>query len=509
MLGVRRRLSEARDRALEPGWSALKPVAAPNPRSLPISPADGPSATRGSRPMDGAAAATAGRRTAGATMLCTGLLVALAWLSTLSYYGSFFRGWDAQLYYAHLRSAVIDGDLNATNEVRELTPGLAVFAEGRGPWGGLPVNAEGQLVNVYTVGSSLAGLPGFMLGHAIAMTTGQPTDGYSRPYEFGVTLWYGLLVVMGSGLIALVLSRWFGPKTSIAAAVGIVAGTNTLHYAAVMPLMNHATSFFAVSLLLWLSVKLMEQPMTKRWWGVAGVATFFIVLTRPTDAVMLVLLCPPAWRVILQGWKPAVIRAWPTLLGIAAGIALQLVVWRLVFGRWVTNAYTEWTGGRGFDLTQPHWLELLFSGQGGWLMHPLFAVATVGLILAAVSLRGQGRTLAGMALLGLVLQLGLYGCWVSWESGAGFGNRIFINTAPLAALGLAWALSHLAGRARWRQCAAAGALAVFLAWNGLLMWGYRTGTLPDRTVLTPASLIGAQADTLQALIPGGGEGGQP
>jgi len=423
----------------------------------------------------------------------------LTWAAALSYYGSFYRGWDAQLYYAHLRSAVMDGDLDATNEIQQLTPGKAVFVSGA-PWGGLPTTDDGQLVNVYTVGSSLMGLPGFMIGHIGAIITGQPTDGYSRPYEFAVTLWYALLVVLGCGVLGSALGRWTSARAAWLAVAAIFFGTNLIYYTGILPTMNHAPSFALMCVMLWLALRLYETPDRTRLWLASAVATFLLVLVRPTDVVMLVVLFPAAWQVIRTGWRPALRNGLPVAAAVVGAAVVQILVWRMVFGRWVANAYTEWTGGKGFNFADPKLPEILTSGRGGgWLYHPLYAAAFIGLIAGCVMVRGRQRAVWIAVTAGIVLHIGLYSCWVSWDSGESFGNRIFINSAPLGAMGLAWLIHQTRRPLTFRL--AAGAVALAVAWNGLLMAGYIEKTLPHRDEINAAVLCKTQIQTVQRLLP--------
>lgn len=431
--------------------------------------------------------------------LATALVGVLVWFAALSYYGSFYRGWDAQLYYAHLRSAVLDHDLDATNEVRELSPGAQVFVVGNS-WGGLPTTDDGRLVNIYTVGSSLMGLPGFMLGHAVALATGAPADGYSRPYEFAVTLWYVVLVAIGCGVLASAMRSWVSPRSAWVAVFAAFLGTNLLYYTGVLPTMNHGPSFLLVSTLLWLALRLYERPQRSWLWLASAGVTFLLVLVRPTDAVMMIVLMPAAWRVIQTGWKPSLSNGLPVVAAVFAAAGVQILVWRLVFGRWVMNGYSEWADGAGFNFSNPMVPEILISGQGGgWLYHPLFAACFFGLIAACVFGKGRGVWLAVLA--GVVLHIGLYSFWVSWDSGDSFGNRIFINSLPLGVMGLAWLIDRVRGRVPLAACSAVLLLAV--ASNALLMAGFIREVLPPREQANAVSLLEAQWGLIQD--PAGGQ----
>lgn len=419
----------------------------------------------------------------------------LAWAAALSYYGSFYRGWDAQLYYAHLRSACMDHDLDATNEVRELTPGKRVFEVGQA-WGGLPTTADGRLVNVYTVGSSLMGLPGFALGHMIALAGGSETDGYSRPYEFAVTLWYVLLVAIGCGVLGSAIAPWAGPRAAWFAVVSMFLGTNLIYYTGVLPTMNHGPSFLLMSLLVWLALRLYQTPDRVWMWRAVAAVVLLLVLVRPTDAVMMIVLLPAALKVIRTGWRPSLSNGLPVVLAVFAAAGVQLLIWRAVFGRWVLNGYSEWADGAGFDFSNPMIPEILISGRGGgWLYHPLFAIGFLGLIAACFMARGRDRGVWLVLSAGVVLHIGLYSFWVSWDSGDSFGNRIFINSAPLVAFGLAYLLHLARGRAAVLACTAV--VGVLILSNALLLAGFVKQVLPPRDSADLPALIDAQWRILQ------------
>lgn len=424
------------------------------------------------------------------------------WLGSLSYYGSFYRGWDAQLYYAHLRSAMLDQDLDCTNEITSLTPGKQVFVTGKA-WGGLPTTDEGSLVNIYTVGSAVVGIPGFAVGHAIALVGGYEADGYSRPYEFAVTLWYVLLVALGCGALASAIGPWVGARSAWLAVASVFLGTNLLYYTSVLPTMNHGPSFAIVSALIWLALRLYESPGRVGLWRCVAAATFLLVLTRPTDAVMMIVLLPAALRVIKTGWRPSVSNGLPVVLAVFVAAGVQILAWRAAFGRWVSNGYSEWTDGAGFSLANPMMPEILTSGQGGgWLYHPLYAIGFLGLIAACCFVRGKDRGLWIVFAAGVVLHIGLYSFWVSWDSGDSFGNRIFINSAPLIALGLAY-LFHLA-RNKAVALVYTAAIALLVLSNGLLMAGYIQDALPARETADLPALLDAQWNLIQRPKVGGG-----
>ncbi|MEM6750515.1 MAG: hypothetical protein AAF612_08595 [Planctomycetota bacterium] len=487
-----------------------------------------PTATR-ARHASRRAASRSGRGLALTLTLALGLTaVTLAgWVGALSYYGTHFRGWDAQLYYAHLRSAVIDGDLAIANEL-ERTQSSAIFdGPDAGPWGGLPRRVDGGPANPYTIGSAVAAAPAFLAAHAWSLANGSLADGYARPYEAAVTLWYGLIAVLGAlALYAALAKRITPPAAAIGVGLGFL-GTGVAYYAGVFPLMNHATSFGALATLTALALHLHDRPTHKAAWAAAAGLAFLIVLTRPTDATLLLVLLPAWLRLRGAKAKAAVATLGAASVGLAYGG--QLLVWRIAFGEWVSNAYTRWTGGQGFDFTQPRILDLLFSGQGGgWLFHPLLGVGLLGLVLAVVvgtrpsagqrnpqpisdALQTNKRPAPGLSrpmLLAMAAAVAAhalaYSCWVSWDSGTSFGNRVFVNSTPMVMVGLAWwAAVALRARPVATRAAslglAAGVACACLLWNGLLLINDVEQRLPAKETATAAAVWDAQIDTLARL----------
>ncbi|MGH7821949.1 MAG: hypothetical protein ACREQ9_19475, partial [Candidatus Binatia bacterium] len=84
--------------------------------------------------------------------------------------------------------------------------------------------------------------------------------------------------------------------------------------------------------------------------------------------------------------------------------------------------------------------------------------------------------------------------------GHGFGQRLFVGSLPVAAVGLAVLGDRLAGR-RWRLLAAAGGAAAIL-WNLGLMVQHGTGMIPRARGVDLATLVENQVFRVPPMIPG-------
>ncbi len=409
----------------------------------------------------------------------SGLLLG-ALLLTLTLSSPSVRGADEIEYFAYLRSAVFDGDLDFTDEYAHFhardPQGLAgfkaTFLDRREPLTGRPINFA-------PLGSALLWSPFYLLAHAgvllaRALGADTPANGLSWPYLRAATLastFYGC-----AGLLLLhALLRRAGGFGEPAAALSVLAlgwGSPVLYYLTVAPGFSHATSLFAVTLMLalWL-LRAHDRPLR---WAAIGAAGGLAALVREQD---LFFLAAPGlellWRALARGaWRASLLRA--ALLGGCALLAFtpQLFAYRALNGTWGPSPLVQ----RKMNWASPHLLEVLFDpGHGLFLWCPLLLVASAGLILAwrrtGVPETGDDRVparviVAGLAL-ALLLQAWINGAVESWSQAGAFGSRRFVSSTPVFAWGLAAVFEAWQARGRGRLAVAAALLAVW--WNVSLM----------------------------------------
>jgi len=151
----------------------------------------------------------------------------------------------------------------------------------------------------------------------------------------------------------------------------------------------------------------------------------------------------------------------------------QVIVWRVVFGRWIeVNPYAS-SAEIGFDWLHPRFLEVLFStNRGLFVWSPLLVFGAVGWWF----LWRRERRLSGLILTNFVLQLSVIATWEVWSAGASFGQRFFTNVTPAFSLGLAALMASIQRRVSFRWMVVGCAL--FIVWNGLLIIRYALGDIP-------------------------------
>jgi hypothetical protein len=233
-----------------------------------------------------------------------------------------------------------------------------------------------------------------------------------------------------------------------------------LYYMTLAPGFSHACSVFAVSLLLFFSLRARASGRAADW-ALAGLAGGLCGLIREQDALFLAI---PAGLLAWDSWRGGRLadaaRALALLLVAAAAAFLpQLLAYRAVNGSLRPSTLVT----RKMSWASPHFFQVLFDPEHGlFLWSPLLAVAAAGLVFEAWRRR---EALATVLLLALLLQVWINGAVLSWHQAGAFGSRRFVASSALFAFGLAAVLQALDARRAW--------LAVLLVlcvwWNVSLM----------------------------------------
>jgi hypothetical protein len=398
---------------------------------------------------------------------------------------------DEIQYFAWLRSAAFDRDLDFDNEYRYFrdagVAGDALFAE---TFLGERLNEHGRRINFAPIGCAVLWTPFYAAGHLVARATGAPADGFSQPYISAVAYGsavYGLLAVI---LSAAIVRRLLG--RGIAASLIVLAGTPLLFYVYVAPPFAHAGSAFAVSLFLWLWLRARE-----RWAArdviLLGISGGLMAMVREQD---LFFVAGPALDFLRHARSLPLAQSIRTaVIGTAAFLLAflpQLLAYRALNGHFGPTNLSM----RKMTWTSPHAWSVLASPEHGLLAwSPLVLLALAGLVLLAAGAAnardghqsGQAprRDVAWIAWLTLImfaLQVYVSGSVESWTVAGAFGQRRFVACTPLFALGLA-ALFAAARDARLARLALGAAVVLGVWWNLGLMLQFGTNRM-DRQKLT-------------------------
>lgn len=376
------------------------------------------------------------------------------------------HGVDGVGYTLWVRSLVGDGDLDFADEIDRVHPGEAPDVDQRTPTGHRP--------NKYGVGVSLLASPFYLAARAVDRLHGaagvEADEGWTVVDRAALAL-----ASIAWGFAGLVLAHRLALRVASATAAGwavtlLAAGTNVLYYFVREPFLSHLDSFFALALSAWLTERAWRRGGGRGAWAAAGMAAGLAATVRLTGvlflAAPLVLLASDAKRD--GAWRRD--RLAGLALGWLAGMAPQLVAWRVVYGSWWADAYE----GEGFThLFAPRLLAVLVSSRHGLLAwSPLLVLALAGIPELLRRAPVWGRALAVWA----ALLWWANASWEQWWLGHSFGHRGFVCLFAFFAVALAAFLDGPARRLDRRWLVAAITLAV--AWNAALMLAYLAEMVP-------------------------------
>ena len=363
----------------------------------------------------------------------------LALARTQLYYGTLFRGWDAQYYYAVARTAAFDGDLDITNDLLATPTPKPFDPDGDGTFWRVPRLDGGRIWSKYPIGLSVVEVPFLLVGRAIrgvveaagVSVAGPP--GYSNVEFWAVAV--GLVLVFAWGVAELyrLLAADYGTAAALVGVVGGWAGTSLFFYSAVFPFMAHALSFTALVAVMRVARDLGDGAPANRGVALLGLALGALFLVRPQQVVIAAFLVPTLLRIVRD--RP--VRAWlpGAAIGFAAGavmVGLQLAFNYSQRGVWALNTYAP--GGEGFDFARPNLSIVLTSESRGLVrFSPVVLLAVAGYAWCWRSL-----TVSAWAVgLNLLAQLYLIASWSSPDQGIAFGGRMWSDNAAAVSVGVA------------------------------------------------------------------------
>jgi hypothetical protein len=400
-----------------------------------------------------------------------------AFLLTLPLVTPRLRGADEIEYFAYLRSAVFDRDLDFENEYRHFhardPEGLAGF---RATFLDRREEATGRPINFAPLGSALLWSPFYLLAHAGVRVAGAlgatiPADGFSTPYVAAVCFASALYGFLGLLLSHAMLLR-FGAVSDAAATLAVLAlwlGSPVLYYVTLAPGFAHAASLFATALLIWLFLRARARPPREGVrlldWVLVGAAGGLAALVREQDGLLLVV--PGAWLLweARRRLRASLLRGAVMVATAVLVFAPQLLAYRAINGRFGPSRLV----GRKMSYTSPHLLEVLFDpAHGLFFWSPLLLLAVAGLLVALARPRdAEERRLTALLGLGLLAQAWINGCIESWSQAGAFGSRRFVGVTVVFAWGLGLLLHRL--QPRLGRVPVAAAMALFMWWNVSLM----------------------------------------
>jgi hypothetical protein len=329
---------------------------------------------------------------------------------------------DARYYYSHLRSLVIDGNLDYANEAKYFS-----FEANK--------TQTGSVANKFSIGPALLWLPFYILTHLVILTIkllypNVNSDGYGMFYQNIIGLssvFYGCL---GLYFLYKTLNNYFSNKISLISTITLLFTSNLIFYLSIDPLNSHSLSFFSASALLFFTQQLYKKKKPKPVF-LSGIFLGFLILIRNQDAIFALIPITILIHLFKNNWTKLLKHAIVLLIPVILILLPQFYVWHILFGV-IKSPYLLL--GEKFYWLNPKLLQTLFSQNNGLIYYtPIVLLCLAGLYY----LFKKNKLFSMLGLLLFVLQLYIVASWHTWWAGASYSNRMFVSNLPLLSLGLA------------------------------------------------------------------------
>lgn len=350
--------------------------------------------------------------------------------------------WDASGYYMYLPAAFIYKDLKHCSFQDNILSTYGPTPDFQQAF----KHSSGNYVMKYSIGQAIQFIPAFLMSHAYAsFSSSYPADGFSRPYQLGISIHAFIIAVIGLFVLFKLLRCYFDDIIVGLTLIAITFGSNYLDYSAINGAMTHNGLFTIYTLLLFASHKYHRWPSLKRA-AIIGFLVGLATLTRPTEIISI--LIPILWGVKWNTIKERItfFMNHRSHILTVAGIVLilgsiQLIYWKYSSGEWIVYSYED----QGFNWLRPHIWEGMFSYKSGWLTYsPIFILIIPGFY----ALRQMQPQLLLMTVVFILLFIYIAFAWDIWWYGGSLGQRAMVQAYPVIAFPLAAGISFLVRR-KW------------------------------------------------------------
>ena len=342
--------------------------------------------------------------------------------------------WDVTSYYSYLPAIFVHKDL----KFEFLNNSEINYAEKHQFW---PETApNGNKVIKTTMGMSVLYFPFFIISHIYSLVNDKVVaNGFSKPYEIGLTFSSIFYMMIGLFFLAKVLRSIYDEKKVSILLFLVFLGTNLFYYATTEPCMSHVYTFSLASVFMYITMKIYEKNNWK-FFIFLGLIYGLLFLVRPTN--ILFILAFLLYKIesfsslnkrlywLIQHYKKLTMTI---VISVLIG-SVQFFYWKWATGNWFFNSYV----GEQFYFNQPRIIEFLFSYRKGWLVYtPIFIFSFLGLYKMYVRKNPWFFSILIM----LPVLVYLFSSWWCWWFGGGFGMRPMIDYYPLLIIPLGEILS--------------------------------------------------------------------
>jgi len=330
-------------------------------------------------------------------------------------------------YYASLRSAFFDHDIDFFNE--------------KGYYHFDTITSTGYSINYWSIGSAILWIPFFLIGHAFALIYSLlgyqvSVDGYSFPYYVLTCIGSGLCVFLGLILTFSLLKNFFSEKSSLIATIVLFLSTPLPYYTFIRQRMSHSGEFLVIALFIYSWILYRGKYKNALGSLLLGISAGMLCIIRLNTGMFLLI---PLLDFLIQAIKYFYERKFDLLKLMGRNILLifiacmvvivpQLVVWGTILGEPFPP-----TSHVSFNLSNIfQGIEYVFVGKdwGVFITEPVWIFGLIGL---ALFIKREKRI--GIIFF-LCLLTSLFMC-AGFLNEASYGHRFVLNCNIILSFGVA------------------------------------------------------------------------
>jgi hypothetical protein len=388
--------------------------------------------------------------------------------------------WDVLGYYLPLPATIVHDDpllkdiswLKETNDRYQLTGTLYQISQ----------NEKGETMYFFLFGMSYVYLPSFLIGHAVAHTSGYEANGFSEPYIWSLVIGGLIFTLIGLYYLRKFLLVYLSDRATALSILILFLATNASHHLSLKNLETVNFLFTLAAFTLYKTTIWLKNPSFKTLLPI-GIAITLITLIKPSEII--IALIPLLW--LVDSWssfKNRIQFLWKQRIAIllTLGICLiilspQLIYWFHMTGKLIYDSYKN--PGIGLDLTSPHILPMLLSYRKGWLVYtPIMIFAIGGMYFLW---KRKKELFIPIALYG-GLSFYIVSSWTEWWYGASFSIRPLIILYPLLAIPMIYFIKDFGNQRKWITSSLFIVIIAFAALNQFQWWQLRNWIIdPYRT----------------------------
>lgn len=326
---------------------------------------------------------------------------------------------DVTVYYSYVKAVFIHHDLefSAPNNY------------------GIYPSPTGHGIPKMSMGLALVYTPFFLICHGAAKLAGQPIDGQSPYYAYGMYYAAMLFVFLGLFVLRRYLLHFYTERITSLTLICIFFGTNLFYYTVSFNLLTHSFLFTLNCLVLYYSYKWYQSHKTYYIYSI-GFILGLSILIRPTG--IFISLIPALWgchtladvRERLLFWYHKRWVIFITLLFAALPWVPQITFWKLYSGSYFYYSY----GDEGFNFLKSNLVNVLFSFRKGWLLYtPIMSFSLIGFYF----MHKQRSKLFLPLVIAFPVSAYVLSCWWCWSWGGSFSIRAFVEYYAFLAVPMA------------------------------------------------------------------------